>query len=143
MKIYLDTNIYFRSLDDKRQTRIALEAEASLVILELVINGRLTICGSDILMYEINQANQLKQSYIMPFTKYWQSQIHLSTKIITDAELIQRAFRLKGRDALHLTFAAMTKSKFLLTCDDEFIVKTRKYVKIKVINPLDFIKEIL
>lgn len=141
MRIYLDTNIYFRPLDDRTQSRIALEAEASLIILETLEQGKLATYGSDILIYELEQANQLKKSYILPFTKFWKSQIQLSDIIIKEAKLFQKKYKLKSRDALHLAFGISSRSKYLLTCDDEFIAKAKEFAKIRVTNPIDFVRE--
>ena len=141
MKIYLDTNIYCRPLDDQNQSRIALEAKACIMVLGTIEKGDLLSFGSDILLFELSQTNKIKQSYIMPFTKFWKSRIRLSNKIVREAEIIQNQLKLKSRDSLHLAFAISAKSAYLLTCDDEFLAKTKKYAKIKVINPLDFIKD--
>ena len=78
----------------------------------------------------------------MPFTKFWQSQIHFSDRIVQEAEIIQKKLKLKNRDSLHLASAISAKSQYLLTCDNEFLAKTRGFAKIKVMNPTDFTKEI-
>jgi len=143
MKIYLDTNIYCRPLDDCTQSRIALEAEACLIILQLIESNKLKTLGSDILLYELLQTDKIKQSYVMQFAKFWQSQVHFSNKIVRDAEIIQNKLKLKSRDALHFVSAISDGSQYILTCDDEFIAKTKKFGKIKVVNPIDFVKEIL
>ena len=55
MWVYLDTNIFGRPFDDRSQFRIALEAEACLLILELVKQKKVNCFGSDILRLEISR----------------------------------------------------------------------------------------
>ncbi len=56
MKIYLDMCSLQRPLDDKRQLRILLEAEAVLGILGLIDKGAAALANSDVLIFE-NSAN--------------------------------------------------------------------------------------
>jgi hypothetical protein len=50
VKVYLDTSVYNRPFDDQSQTRIRLEAEAFLSIIEKAIYGGITIIGSSALL---------------------------------------------------------------------------------------------
>lgn len=141
MKIYLDTNIYCRPLDDRMQPRIYLEAEACLFILGKIENQEIKTFGSDILLYELGQADKIKQSYILPFVRFWQSNITLSDEIVRKARNIQKKYHIGSRDAIHLVSAMEAGCRYFLTCDDQLISKCEKFTKIKIINPVDFIKE--
>ncbi|MBM4141868.1 MAG: PIN domain-containing protein, partial [Nitrospira sp.] len=55
VKVYLDTSVYNRPFDDQRQTRIRLETEAFLSILEKALSGAIIIVGSSVLVYENNR----------------------------------------------------------------------------------------
>jgi hypothetical protein len=53
MRIYLDCCSLQRPFDDRSQPRIAVEAEAILVILALCESERLNLISSDALLFEI------------------------------------------------------------------------------------------
>ncbi len=55
IRVYLDTSVYNRPFDDQGQTRIRLETEAFLSILEKAISGSLRIIISSGLVYENSQ----------------------------------------------------------------------------------------
>jgi hypothetical protein len=55
MKLYLDACCLNRPFDDQSQTRVRLESEAVLSILELAVAGSLEIIGSDIIDDELSQ----------------------------------------------------------------------------------------
>ena len=52
---------------------------------------------------------------------------------------------LKEKDAMHLAFA-IDHADYFITCDDEIINKKKEIeeqFKIKVVNPVEFVKEVL
>jgi len=56
-----------------------------------------------------------------------------------------KSLGLKDKDALHLAFAIGT-SDYFITCDDKIINKRdeiRERFGIKVVNPLEFVREVL
>jgi len=55
MRIYLDCCSLQRPFDDKSQPKIAVEAEAVLVILALCESGHLNLISSDALLFEIGR----------------------------------------------------------------------------------------
>ena len=54
--VYLDTSVYNRPFDDQTQTRIHLEAEAVLSIIQSVEDHEWQWISSDAVAYEINKA---------------------------------------------------------------------------------------
>ena len=61
-------------------------------------------------------------------------------EIITKAEeLVQMG--LKSKDALHLACALALKCDYFLTTDDDLIKKAAGFDRIKVFDPIAFIKE--
>jgi hypothetical protein len=56
MRIYLDTSVLNRPLDDQTQARIHLETEAFLTVLDYAIAGRFSLINSAVLIFE-NDAN--------------------------------------------------------------------------------------
>ncbi len=140
--IYLDTNIYCRPLDDRSQPRINLEAEACLNILKAIETGKIKLVTSDILKLEIYHADPIKKLYIIPFLSFSSKHIEESEGLKNNAQALQRKYRLKSRDALHLASALEIKAEFFITCDDEIIKKDHIIQEIKILNPIEYSKEL-
>lgn len=59
------------------------------------------------------------------------------------AKDFQQNANLSPKDALHLACAYHTKCGFFLTCDDELIKRAKRLnLDIRVINPVDYIREV-
>jgi predicted nucleic acid-binding protein len=141
-KIYLDTSVFNRPFDDQNQTRIKLEAEAFLSILEKAVSGAIIIIGSSTLLYE-NSRN--------PFTERKErvsSYLDIASKIIALSDNVKiRAVSLECAgiepiDALHLACAEAGGAEYFVTCDDNIIKKVRKdqtMVQLAVCGPLEFV----
>jgi predicted nucleic acid-binding protein len=141
LKIYLDTSVYNRPFDDQGQTRIRLEAEAFLLILEKAISGTIRIIASSALEYE-NSRNPFieRKERITSYLSVASKSISLND-IIKSRALILENTGLDPIDALHLAFAE-TSADYFLTCDDGILKKTKKpadLFKIEICNPLEFI----
>lgn len=66
MLIHLDNCSLQRPFDDRTQHRIRVEAEATLVLVQLVENGNLEVLSSDALLYEIDKApDPLRRDFAM------------------------------------------------------------------------------
>jgi len=106
MKIYLDCCSLQRPFDDKSQPRIAVEAEAVLVILSLCESNHLELISSDALLFEISRIpNHDRKEDAFAILKIAKETLGLSNEI----EIVARSFEnmgLKTLDALHLAFAS-------------------------------------
>lgn len=59
------------------------------------------------------------------------------------AKDFQQKAKLSSNDAIHLACAYYVKSNFFLTCDDDLIKCAKRLVlKLKVMNPVDYIREV-
>jgi len=144
VKVYFDTSAYNRPFDDQRQTRIRLETEAFLSILEKALSGAIIIVGSSVLVYENNRN---------PFVERRErvsDYLSVASKLVKLNDSIKkRAVSLEGAgidsiDALHLAYAEAGGAVYFITCDDALIKKAKKdesLFKIKVYNPLEFVLE--
>lgn len=142
VNVYLDTSVFNRPFDDQNQTRIRLEAEAFLSILEKAVSGAITIIGSSTLHYE-NSRN--------PFVERKErvsSYLNIASKIVVVSDnVIVRAVSLEHAgiepiDALHLACAESGGAEYFVTCDDNIIKKARKdqaMVQMAVCGPLEFV----
>ena len=118
MKIYLDPCSLQRPLDSKTQVRIILEAEAVLSILGWCESAMLALVGSDALSYEIERnPNPTRREYALETLR---------------------------KDALHLASAEAVAVDYFCTCDDKLLRRAKNYkgLQIKVISPLELIREI-
>ncbi len=144
VKVYLDTSVYNRPFDDQNQTRIRLETEAFLSILEKAVAGTIIIISSSALLYENNQnpfdeRRERISSYLAIASKF--IRLNDSTK---KKALFLENIGIDPIDALHLSYAEFGGAEYFLTCDDGIIKKVRKVkelFKMKVCNPIDFIIE--
>ena len=144
MKIYLDNCALQRPLDDKSQTRIRLEAEAILSVLELCKVGELELISSEALELEIEK-NPLatRRNYAESALESAYSHIMLDDSIELRAHEFL-SLGIKPLDALHLACAEAAKTDYFCTCDERFLrrAKTIDGLKIVVMTPLELIEEL-
>ncbi len=144
INIYLDTCSLQRPLDSKIQVRIILEAEAVLSILGWCESATLTLVGSDALSYEIERnPNPTRREYALGIVRKAKIWAKFNASIEERArELNAKEF--KPLDALHLASAEAVAVDYFCTCDDKLLRRAKSYkgLQIKVIPPLELIKEI-
>jgi len=144
VNVYLDTSVYNRPFDDQGQTRIRLETEAFLSIIEKAISGAITIIGSSALLYE-NSRN--------PFAERKErvsSYLNIAATVIMTNDIVKKkAISLERLgidpiDAVHLACAEAGGAEYFVTCDDNIIRKTKRnqaIFKLAVCSPLAFVLE--
>lgn len=144
MRIYLDCCSLQRPFDDKSQPRIAVEAEAILVILALCESGRLNLISSDALLFEISRIpDQDRRDDALAILKIAQETLELIPEVETLAGGLEAA-GLKPLDALHLAFASASKVDCFCTCDDKFLKKAKSFDKLntRVVSPTELVMEL-
>jgi predicted nucleic acid-binding protein len=145
LKIYLDTNVWSRAFDEQSQVKIRRETEAFFKILEgTYYQRKYVIIGSLILEDEIEQIEEKdKRGAVKAIVD-----IFVAGKIEKFSKSLQeeiKALGLKDKDAMHLAFA-IGNSDYFITCDDEILNSRReieKRYRIKVVNPVEFVREAL
>jgi predicted nucleic acid-binding protein len=144
MKIYLDCCCLQRPFDDKSQPRVAVEAEAILVVLALCESGYLNLISSDALLLEINQIpDQVRKEDALKILNLAKKTVELTSEIETLARKFG-AYGIKTLDALHLAFASFSKADYFCTCDDKFLRKAKRLSKLntKVVSPTELVMEL-
>ncbi len=145
LKLYLDNCCYSRPFDDLKQEKINLEASAIENILKKHIDKKLKIYKSMAIDFEIskikyeNKRRQVEDLYdAMDLLE-----IEYSEEIKN--RFIQlKKYNIKDMDALHLAFAESEKVDYFITTDKLLInASKRADLKIKVINPIEFIMEVI
>lgn len=142
LKVYLDTSVYNRPFDDQAQTRIRLETEAFLSILEKAVSGTIIIIGSSALLYENSQnpfaeRKERVSGYLRIVSRFVKLNDFIEKKALS-----LESMGIDPIDALHLAYAEFGGAEYFLTCDDGIIKKAKKYkglFKMEVCNPLEFV----
>jgi predicted nucleic acid-binding protein len=144
MRIYLDCCSLQRPFDDKTQPRIAVEAEAVLVILALCESGHMSLISSDALLFEINRIpDQDRKDDALEILKIANETVELTSEIEAQARRMKPS-GLKPLDALHLAFASLSRVDYFCTCDDKFLKKAKSVngLNTKVVSPTELVMEI-
>jgi len=144
MKIYLDVCCLNRPFDDLGQSRIRLESEAVLSILEKCRAGQLVLIGSEMVEVELaHNPDAGKRRKAELLASVAQIRVLLSTEVLARGEDLER-HGFASVDALHIACAEKAGARFLLTTDDRLIRKAQRQknqVSVLVENPLRWIIE--
>jgi predicted nucleic acid-binding protein len=144
MKIYLDCCCLQRPFDDKSQPRIAVEAEAILVVLALCESGHLKLISSDALLLEINQIpDQIRKEDTLEILRLAEKTVELTPEVETLARNF-KDYGIKTFDALYLAFASFSKIDYFCTCDDKFMRKAKRLENLNtnVVYPTELVMEL-
>jgi len=135
----MDNCCFNRPFDNQEQIRIQIETEAKLNIQEKVYLKHFDLVWSYILDYENfqNPFSERKQ-VIGRWKKIACSDIEESEEILKIADRIME-YGVKSKDALHLACAIDGECRYFFTTDDILIKKMKHKMKIKVMNPVEFI----
>ncbi len=145
MNIYLDVCCYSRPFDDQIQDKIRLETEAILSILNKAVNSEYSINKSSATDYEISKINN-ENKKILVQTLY---NSVLSKPLVYEDSINRRAlllakYNIKYLDALHISYCEYHVIDYMLTTDKILInAAKRSNSKLRVINPVHFIMEVL
>ena len=142
MKIYLDNCCYNRPYDDQEQLRISLETQAKMYIQNIIRENRVSLVSSYILRYEISRNPHINiRENITNFIENYSSEYvgeEYAGEAGIEGEKI-RATGIKKLDSLHLACAICARADWFITTDDRIL--KYKDDRIKIVNPIDFIRE--
>jgi len=144
MKVYLDNCCFNRPYDDQSHLRIRLESEAKMKIQEEIRSGVYKLIWSYILDYE-NSKNPFieRKQQIAKWRMYAIEDIQESAEVLTLARMLQK-YGIGKIDSLHIACAIHAGAFFFLTTDDGILKKATPIIQsIRIIDPIDFIKEAL
>ena len=121
MRVYLDCCSLQRPFDDRSQPRIAVEAEAVLVILALCESHNVRLISLESLLFEIGRIpDQTRREDALTILKLAKEAVELTTEVEALARKLM-ASGLKPLDALHLASASTARADYFWTCDDKFL----------------------
>jgi len=144
MRVYLDCCSLQRPFDDRSQPRIAVEAEAVLVILALCESQQVRLISSESLLFEIGRIpDQTRREDALTILRLAKETVELTTEVEVLARILM-ASGLKPLDALHLASASTAKADYFCTCDDKFLrkAKTLNGLETRVVSPTELVMEL-
>jgi predicted nucleic acid-binding protein len=124
--------------------RVATEAQAVLGILRLCESARVTLVGSDALLFELEKNPH-------PVRKDYAARVLATARAFTatDQRVEARARKfaatgMKPLDALHLASAVEADADFFCTCDDRLLKRARQAEtgRTRVVSPLELVTEV-
>jgi predicted nucleic acid-binding protein len=141
-RIYFDLCCFNRPFDDQSQLVIRLQTEAKLAIQESIQEGLHSLVWSSILDLE-NSANPQPQrrEAISAWFTLAAIDIEATPAVEQTAESLTR-IGLKALDALHVASALEGKADYFLTTDRAIMRKLKSEHRIRVMDPIDFIREL-
>lgn len=142
MKIYMDMCALKRPFDDQTKSRIWLEAQAVIRILDAFHNGVCEILGSQALVLENKQnPDPVRRNRVSTVLSTFRVTFSIDENVFTRAETL-RELGLRSMDALHLAGAESAGVQCFVTCDDDVLKKGKNAkLKMKIMDPMEFVKE--
>lgn len=145
LKLYLDNCCYNRPFDNLEQEKISLEFNAIESIFTKKANKEIEIYKSMAIEFELSKIkNDNKRRQVEDLLDSMDLiEIEYSQAIKNRAiELIN--YNIKDMDALHIAFAESRHIDYFITTD-KLLINSSKRVKlnIKIINPVEFIMEVM
>jgi predicted nucleic acid-binding protein len=140
MKLYLDVCCLNRPFDNQSQTRVRLESEAVLSILEMAEADEMEILGSEIIDDELSQMpDNERREKVELLLALASSQVALTSAIEKRAVELQKQ-NISPFDALHLASAESAQADYFLTTDDDLLRKAKRAgLKVKIENPVKWL----
>jgi len=143
--LYLDACCWNRPFDDQTQSRVHLEAEAVLAILDGSRGRGWSVLLSEVVEFEIEQMPDAERRARVE--QLWSADCVVES-VAVDARTEARAAALEadglsGLDAHHVACAEKAVADVLLTTDDQFLRTARRAgnkLRVRVDNPLAWLE---
>ncbi|MDR1909514.1 MAG: type II toxin-antitoxin system VapC family toxin [Spirochaetaceae bacterium] len=140
MRIYLDQCAYNRPFDDQNNVKNQLETTAKLYIQDQIKHGKYDLIWSYMSDFEnSNNPNIENKNSIQEWENIAKYKCKSSETILERGRKIE-LYKIKPNDALHISCAIESKCEYFITTDSG--LTNKKLDEIKIINPIDFVREI-
>jgi predicted nucleic acid-binding protein len=138
-RIYLDNCCFNRPYDDQANLNVYLEAEAKIFIQSEILKKTFELAWSFMMDYEISSNPFFdRRIAFLNWKKIAAIDVDPIEEILNKGkDLNQR--NIKKKDALHIACAINAECEYFLTTDSKILNK--EIAEIKLINPLDFIRQ--
>lgn len=142
MLIYLDICCFNRPFDDQSDLIVRLQTEAKLHVQEMIRDGAISLIWSAIMDIE-NSANPdlNRKVAIADWQQLGVIDVTVSECVEEVAETLSR-IGVKPMDALHVASAIEAHAEYFLTTDKALLRKMAKHDSIRVVDPVDFVREL-
>lgn len=144
MIVYLDTCSIQRPFDDHSQTRIVLEAEAVLGIIDRIENGEVELLSSEVLELETEEnPNHIARRFALDVLGLASGQVMVDDEIESAARTYETS-GIQPYDALHLASAVEGGADVFCTTDDALyqVGQTVETKRMDVLSPVELIERI-
>jgi predicted nucleic acid-binding protein len=145
-RVYFDTCVLNRPLDDQSQARIRLEAEAVEHLLRAVADEKLEWILSEVVQFEITRCPDDDRRTVLELICRAATGRAVLADHPTSRARHLRSQGLRDIDAFHLAVAETAAVDVLLTTDDDFLRAARKLQPpspVRVENPALFETEVI
>jgi len=143
MRIYFNTSALNRPFDDLASTRVRLEAEAVVALLEAVEDGLVEWVGSDYLDFEISQdPDPERVRRVGSLAELARRRVVVSGAVTERAKSLERT-GLRGLDALHVASAEAGEADLLVTTDDRMLRRSRRAglaLAVRIVTPVEAVE---
>ena len=139
MRIYLDHCAYNRPFDDQNNIKNQLETSAKLYIQDQIKQGKYDLVWSYMSDFENDNNPNIENKKSI---QIWENISKYKCKSSQDILIRGSKIREKGiraNDALHIACAIESQCKYFITTDAN--LTNKKIEEIKIINPIDFVRE--
>ncbi|MBK1988984.1 PIN domain-containing protein [Sphaerospermopsis aphanizomenoides BCCUSP55] len=145
-RIYLDACCLNRPFDDQTQSRIYLEAQAIITIINQCQSGTWKLINSSALISELNQTPDIDRlqnvKKLLSIAKI---------KVINSSFIENRSAELQklgfsSYDATHIASAERSQADVFLTTDDRLLKKAQTnspLINVKINNPVQWLTEVI
>lgn len=142
-KVYIDLCCLKRPFDAREDDRVALEAEASATLIELIEKGKIHLIISGTLIAENDHNTRVdRRQTTQRILELHHSVSLLNSTVETRArKLHQHGF--KAVDALHLALAEAAGVDAFITCDEGILKaaqRQRVAIEVKIVRPTEFLE---
>jgi hypothetical protein len=142
MRAYLDNCCFNRPFDDQTQERVRIEAEAKLRVQDCIRVGGLDLVWSFMLDIENAASPFLERRAAIAVWEFIAIvKVDLTNEIQQSGDLLT-ALGVKTKDALHLACALAAGCEYFLSTDDRLLRCGKKLTGMKVVSPVEFLKEV-
>jgi predicted nucleic acid-binding protein len=145
VRIYLDLCCLNRPFDDQSETRVALESQAVVLILEKIDCGEHALCNSAALVVE-NSLSPKTQVRLEIEALLDRADVWIGHDRVIDERAVElRKLGFKEFDAYHIAAAETAGCDRVVTCDDHFLKAARRNagkIAVTVTDPIRLVSEV-
>ena len=145
IKLYFDACCYNRPFDNLQNEKVRLEAEAVLMIQGRIGIESHELYSSRAVEFELSKTKDIsKKMNVLVFYDSVQKTLLDFHDNIEFLASDYESYNIRYMDALHIAYCDFNKMDYMLTTDKGLINAARRVqTLVKVINPLEFVMEVL